>query len=116
MSAPPIHMAPMTEDQPIDIPHKLGREKARERIRSRIGSLASHIPGGAADVEHSWTSEDEMTLNVAAMGQQVRTRLLVEENRIRLYLQLPGMLQFIRPAVEKALRARGAQLLEDKTT
>ena len=57
-----------------------------------------------------------MTLDVTAMGQQVRTRLLVEESRIRLYLQLPGMLAFIRPAVEKALRARGAQLLEDKTT
>ena len=79
-------------------------------------AIAEVAQGGAADVEHRWTSEDEMTLNVTAMGQQVRTRLLVEESRIRLYLQLPGMLSFIRPAVEKALRARGAQLLEDKTT
>jgi len=104
----------MTEDQPIDIPHKLGREKARDRIARRIGDLAGHIPGGAAEVDHRWLSENEMALNVSAMGQNVRTRLLVEEDRVRLYLQLPGMLSFIRPAVEKALRAKGAQLLEDK--
>lgn len=104
----------MTEDQPIDIPHKLGRERARERINSRIDRLAGMIPGGAAEVDHRWVGDHEMALNVSAMGQQVRTRLLVEEDRIRLYLQLPGMLQFIRPAVEKALRERGAMLLEDK--
>lgn len=107
-------MANMTEDQPIDIPHKLGREKARDRIARRIGDLAGHIPGGAAEVDHRWVGENEMALNVTAMNQQVRTRLLVEEDRIRLYLQLPGMLQFIRPAVERALKAKGAQLLEDK--
>ena len=41
----------MTEDQPIDIPHKLGREAARERIKARIGKLAGFIPGGGTSAD-----------------------------------------------------------------
>ena len=100
----------------IDIPHKLGREEAKRRLKNRIGELASHIPGGAADVRSSWPTEDRMELSVDAMGQHVATVLDVEENIIRLQLQLPAMLSFMSGAIEKAIRKGGAAvLLEDKS-
>ena len=40
----------------IDIPHTLGRDEAIRRMERGVGKLASHIPGGAATVTHSWPS------------------------------------------------------------
>ena len=100
----------------IDIPHSLGAEEAKRRLKSRIGELSSHIPGGAADVRSSWPTDDRMTLSVDAMGQSVSTVLDIEEKVIRLQLQLPAMLGFMSGAIEKAIRKGGAAvLLEDKS-
>lgn len=100
----------------IDIPHSLGAEEAKRRLKSRIGELASHIPGGAADVRSNWPTEDRMTLSVDAMGQSVSTVLDVEDKIIRLQLQIPAMLSFMSGAIEKAIRKGGAAvLLEDKS-
>lgn len=100
----------------IDIPHKLGREEAKRRLKNRVGELSSHIPGGAADVRTAWPTEDRMTLEVDAMGQSVSTVLDVQETHIKLQLQLPAMLSFMSGAIEKAIRKGGAKvLLEDKS-
>jgi len=37
----------------IDVPHKLGRAGARERLKSRIGELGGHMPGGIGEVRAS---------------------------------------------------------------
>lgn len=106
----------MTKPMIIDIPHKLGREEAKRRLKSRIGDLSNHIPGGAADVRTAWPTEDRMTLAVDAMGQSVNTVLDVNETHIKLQLQLPAMLSFMSGTIEKAIRAgAGKVLLEDKS-
>ena len=101
----------MTQPINIDIPHRLGREEAKRRLKSRVGELASHIPGGAAEVKTSWPGEDRMDLSVAALGQSVRALLDVEENVIRLRLQLPAMLGFMAGPIERAIRKKGAAAL-----
>ncbi len=106
----------MSKPTVIDIPHSLGRDEAKRRLKSRIGELAGHIPGGAADVRTAWPSEDRMTLSVDALGQSVNSVLDIDEKVIRLQLQLPAMLSFMSGAIEKAIRKRGAEvLLEDKS-
>ena len=40
----------------IDIPHKLGRDAAKERISTSFGRLAEFIPGGHV-AEHRWTGD-----------------------------------------------------------
>ncbi|HZF44053.1 MAG TPA: polyhydroxyalkanoic acid system family protein [Sphingomonadaceae bacterium] len=106
----------MSKPMMIDIPHSLGREEAKRRLKSRIGELAGHIPGGAADVRHGWPTEDRMELSVDALGQSVSTVLDVEDKIIRLQLKLPAMLSFMSGAIEKAIRKGGAAvLLEDKS-
>jgi hypothetical protein len=102
--------APLT----IDIPHKLGKAGARERLRNRAGELASHIPGGMADVRSSWPSEDEMALEIAAMGQTMAARLEVHEALVRVHLILPPMLGMFSGMIGAAVRESGTQLLEDK--
>lgn len=106
----------MTKPMTVDIPHSLGREEAKRRLKTRIGELSNHIPGGAADVRSGWPSENRMTLDVEAMGQSVSTVLDVEESSIRLQMQLPAMLGFMAGAIEKAIQKKGAEiLLEDKS-
>ena len=98
----------------VDLPHRLGAEEAKKRLQNGIGSLKDHIPGGAADVRSSWQGE-QMNLEVAAMGQEVRARLDVQEKVVRLELLLPPMLSFLAKPIEALVRRQGAELLEDKS-
>ncbi|GGE83696.1 polyhydroxyalkanoic acid system family protein [Sphingomonas prati] len=95
----------------IDLPHSLGRDEARRRIRSRIGELPGHIPGGVATVKSSWEGEDRMTMQVAAMGQEVTATLDVQDTLVRVSLILPGMLSFFTGAIAAGVKAKGSDLL-----
>lgn len=97
----------------VDLPHKLGKEEARRRMQNGIGRLKDHVPGGAAEVETSWTG-DRMHLRVQAMGQEVVGHIDVEETLVRLEVSLPPFLSFFASKVEGLMRSRGGELLEDK--
>jgi hypothetical protein len=97
----------------VDLPHKLGAEEAKRRMRSGIGKLQDHIPGGG-HVESGWDG-NRMKLRVQAMGQEVTGHIDVEETKVRLELMLPPMLSLFASKVEGLLRSRGSELLEDKT-
>jgi hypothetical protein len=96
----------------VDLPHRLGAEEAKRRLQNGIGTLQDHIPGGAG-VDSSW-SGDRMSLQVQAMGQEVRAQLDVQERLVRLEVKLPPMLSFLARPIEALLRRQGAELLEDK--
>ena len=99
--------------QPIDVsvPHKLGREEARRRIAANMGSLQSHIPGGAA-VTSNWVG-DRLDLGISAMGQTVDASITVEDAQARVHVELSGMLAMLAGPIEAALRSKGPELLED---
>ena len=98
----------------VDLPHKLGRDEARRRIADNIGSLAGHIPGGAADVQSHWVG-DTLNLNVAAMGQEVKAVIEVDERVVHCKIDLPGMLAMFAGPIEAFLKRKGDDLLlEDK--
>ena len=98
----------------VAIPHNLPRDEVRRRMRDNIGDLASHIPGGMAEVRHSWPGEDRMALAVAMMGQTIAGHIDVEDRQVVVDLDLPGFLSFMEPAVQAAVRQRGQTMLEDK--
>lgn len=104
----------MSQSLVIDLPHSLGTEEARRRMEGGVGKLASHIPGGAADVRHHWEG-DSMHLAVAAMGQTVTCRIDVQDKKVRVELILPGMLGMFAGQIEAYLRGKGGQLLEDRS-
>jgi hypothetical protein len=104
----------MTVPIKVDLPHRLGAREARRRLQAGIGKLKDHIPGGAADVQSSWTG-DRMNLKVGAMGQEVVARLDVEESKVRLEVLLPPMLSFLARPIEALVRRQGEELLEDKS-
>jgi hypothetical protein len=97
----------------IDLPHNIGAEEAKRRMRNGIGRLKDHIPGGG-HVESGWEG-DRMNLRVQAMGQEVSGHIDVHETKVRVELMLPAMLSLFAGQVEGLLRSKGAEMLEDKS-
>ena len=104
----------MTQPIVIDLPHSLGTDKAKERMRGGIGKLKDHIPGGSAQVESRWEG-DRMFLRVQAMGQEVTGHIDVFPAKVRLELKLPAFLGLFASKIEQLVRSKGNDLLEDKT-
>lgn len=97
----------------ISLPHKLGKEEAKRRIAGGMHRLASHVPGGA-EVRSDWTG-DRLDLVIGAMGQQVKSRIDVEERVVRLEVLLPAMLGMFANQIGGFLTRKGGELLEDKS-
>ena len=98
----------------IDLPHSLGTDGAKERMRGGIGKLKDHIPGGSAQVESRWEG-DRMFLRVQAMGQEVSGHIDVFPASVRLELSLPAFLALFANKIEQLVRSKGSDLLEDRS-
>ena len=96
----------------VAIPHQLGKEEARRRLKSRSHEIADHLPGGMADVTTGWPSDDRMTMRIAALGQALDGAVEIEESQVVFEFALPASLSFIEPAVEGAIQKSGQKLLE----
>lgn len=99
----------------IDLPHKLGREEARRRIKARLGDLERHLPGGNGTVATSWTGEDQLAVRAHALGQDVAATVDIGDDVVRVALALPFMLSFMSGPIKSAIQTKGAKLLEPKS-
>jgi len=93
----------------IDVPHKLGRDGARERLRTRFAELGGHMPGGVGEVHASWPGDYEMALEIGAMGQSIPARLEVMDDCV--HVSLPPMLAYFSGMIGAAVREQGTKLL-----
>ncbi|MFM5948920.1 MAG: polyhydroxyalkanoic acid system family protein [Novosphingobium sp.] len=95
----------------VPIPHKLGKDEARRRLKERSGEAGKMFPGGA-DVAIDWPSEDRMTMQVSAMGQNVNTLVDIEDEAIIFQLDLPPALSFVEPMIRGVIAEKGQKLLK----
>lgn len=95
----------------VAVPHTLGKEEVRRRFAERSHEFASAFPGGMAQVESRWPSEDRLLLDVTAMGQTVAAQIDIEDSAVVLDVSLPPALSFIEPMVRSAVEAKGRKLL-----
>lgn len=95
----------------VPIPHSLGRDEVRRRLRDNSHRMADAIPGGMAQVTTGWPNEDRMTLDVAAMGQTLVGHIDIHDSQVVLHMDLPPALGFLQPIVEGAIRQQGQKLL-----
>lgn len=102
-------MTPLT----VDVPHRLGRDGAKERLKARAGELGNHLSGGMAQVTSEWVGPYELALGIGAMGQTISARLEVQETVVRVHLQLPPMLGLFSGVIGSAVRDNGVRLLSD---
>jgi hypothetical protein len=97
----------------VDLPHQLGAEEAKRRIAGNMDSLRSHLPAGA-QVSSAWQGND-LTLAIAALGQEIKAGIDVQERLVRVTVILPPALSFFGKAIEAGLRKTGPAMLEDRS-
>lgn len=95
----------------VPIPHQLGKEEAKRRLKARSHEAAGLIPGGG-DVTVDWPGEDRMTMAVKAMGQAINTVIDVEEEAVIFQLDLPPALSFVEPMIRGVIAEKGQKLLK----
>ena len=96
----------------VPIPHSLGKDEARRRLKARSGDLAGMMPGGMADVTVTWPEEDRMALVVTAMGKQVHAAVEVGDSAATVIVDLPMALKFFEPMIRGAVEKNGQKLLK----
>ncbi|MBY6127806.1 polyhydroxyalkanoic acid system family protein [Qipengyuania aquimaris] len=98
----------------VPLPHELGKDEVRRRMKARSHEIADAIPGGMAEVETSWPNEDCMALDIKAMGNVTRAQVLIEDTQVIFEIDLPPALSFVEPVIAGAIRKKGQKLLEAK--
>ena len=96
----------------VNLPHDLGKDEVRERMRNRSHEIAGYFPPGMASVETSWPHEDQMDLIVTAVGQRIKGAVEVHDDHVVIEMNLPAILGFLRGTLEHAVRTNGSKLLE----
>ena len=95
----------------VAIPHSLGKDTVRERLRTRGHLIGENIPGGMAEVQTGWPSEDRMTMAVTALGQTINAHVDIEDQQVVFVVDVPPALGFVKPIIEGAIRQQGEKLL-----
>ena len=101
----------MAQPIEVDLPHNLGKDEARRRIANNIHKLEDHFPGGA-QIQSGW-ADDQLNLDIAALGQSLTATIDVEEAKVHLKMLLPPMLGMFSGMIQAALQKKGGALLED---
>ncbi len=95
----------------VAIPHDLPREEVRKRLHERSHEIADHIPGGMAQVTTDWAGEDQMNINVNAMGQDLRGLVDIQDGQLVFEIALPMALSFVEPIIAGAIKQQGQKML-----
>ncbi|WP_311735604.1 polyhydroxyalkanoic acid system family protein [Croceicoccus naphthovorans] len=93
------------------MPHSLSKEEVRRRLDEKQDSITGFVPGGMADVETSWASEDRMVMTIRAMGQEMNGNVDIEDGAVVFTVDLPMALSFVEPMIQGAIEQSGRKLL-----
>src|ERR1700712_796954 len=93
----------------VSIPHRLGREEARRRLKTGLSRAAASLPVLKVD-EEKWDG-DRMIFRVRALGQAAGGHVDVEDDHVRIEVTLPWLLQRFAEVAQATIRSRGRLLL-----
>ena len=94
----------------ISIPHKLGADEAKKRIKNLISDAQQQLGNKVSDVKESWT-DNRGDFSFRAMGFSVSGTLKVEPTTADLEINLPFAALPLKGRVEKEISNRAKELL-----
>lgn len=98
----------------VTIPHRLGKDEARNRVGASVGQLRDQFEAlSLSNFQHAW-SGDRMNFQARALGQAIAGSIDVGESDIRMEVVLPGLLGMFANKIAGSLQRQGALLLEKK--
>ncbi|WP_182085417.1 polyhydroxyalkanoic acid system family protein [Aureimonas sp. ME7] len=104
----------MAETVKVDIPHKLTREAARQRIADGFGRIRSEAVGGMLKFDDEW-SGDRLDFRARMMGQSIVGRLDILDDHVHVELDLPGFLASLAGKLTGKIQKEGQLLLDKKS-
>jgi hypothetical protein len=93
----------------FDIPHKLGRAAAGERLERGLDRFANAIPDGRL-IGHHWEG-DTLFFVIQGMGRKSDARLEVLDTTVHVFFDLPAPSPIFSSAAKLHLVAAARQLL-----
>lgn len=94
----------------VAIPHTLGRDEARRRLREKAGRAAEKAEG-MATVTTAFVDDDHMTMGVTAMGYTVDCAVELTDNELVVEVDIPASLGFAKRMIEGMIRDKSGKLL-----
>lgn len=94
----------------IAVPHKLGREEVRRRIKAREHEIADFMPS-MASVRTDWPNEDRLALNVQIMGKVIGGQIDIADHELVFEFDLPPALAFAEPIIRGTVEPQARKLL-----
>lgn len=95
----------------VALPHQLGRDEVRRRLKASNSSLENAVPGGMAQMHVDWPSEDRMNLTIVAMGQNLGGHIDIEDSQVLIEMNLPQELAFLEPMIAGGIRQQADRML-----
>jgi putative polyhydroxyalkanoate system protein len=100
----------------VNIPHKLGKNEARQRIEEGFGRLRQQMTGGIVGMvtfRERWEG-DRLHFEGSGLGQKMTGRLDVLPDSVRVELDLPEILAAMADLITGRVQKEGQKLLEKK--
>ena len=94
----------------ITIPHSLGAAQAKQRIAEGVETLRQQYASQITRADIAWRG-DKAELQVGALGQAINARIDVQEDYLRIEVDLPWLLQKLARPLESFLTRTGAETL-----
>jgi hypothetical protein len=95
----------------VIVPHKLGREQAHRLIADEIDRLKTTYVDKFAQADVQWTG-DSAEICVVALSQEVKGRLDVSDDTVRIEVTLPWILAALTSRIETALTTTAQETLK----
>ncbi|MEM9310292.1 MAG: polyhydroxyalkanoic acid system family protein, partial [Pseudomonadota bacterium] len=95
----------------VRLPHQLDRAEVRRRLDERKGEIVTYFPEGMATLESGWQGEDHLDFTVAVAGQRIGGAIDIGDDHVEIEIDLPFILSFLRPTIERSMRKEGTRLL-----
>ena len=97
----------------VSIPHRLGKEEARRRLKGGLANVGTHFGHLMSVQEQTWT-DDHLQFRVSALGQVAGGAIDVAEDHVRLEVFLPWLLATLAETLQPLIRREGTLMLEKK--
>ncbi len=103
----------MTQPLVVSIPHRLGKEEARRRIKSGLGGARANL-GHVLHIQEETWSGDRVSFAISALGQHASGSLEVRERDVELTVTLPWLLHKFAERFAPLIRKETVLMLEKK--
>jgi len=104
-------MITATEPVTVTISHRLGRDEAKRRIDSGLGTIRNELAQFVKSLDYTWENY-RLDFRATAMFQTITGRIEVYEDFVKVELGLPRLLHMVAKTIAGRIEKTATALLE----